>query len=92
MIAEPYCSADQSAGDLSIGSSEVVYEESKSVRNLASKFSELKQESMTSLASGSMTSMTSTDTEKGSSVTTTKKPILVTKNSGNIKAYFMRWW
>merc|ERR1711935_1289449 len=55
---------DQSAGELSIGSSEVVYEEAKGVKTLASKFNELKQESLTSLASESMTSMTSTDTEK----------------------------
>merc|ERR1712106_25410 len=55
---------DQSAGELSIGSSEVVYEEAKGVKTLASKFNELKQESLTSLASESITSMTSTDTEK----------------------------
>ena len=89
---------DQSAGELSIGSSEVVYEEAKGVKTLASKFNELKQESLTSLASESMTSMTSTDTEKGSHVSTTvgqshqhRRPILVTKNnSGN--SFFERTW
>merc|ERR1711990_1408906 len=87
--------ADQSAGDISIGSSEVVYEERDAVKNLASKFSQqihdqsatgsdsrfsLKNESMTSLASTSMTSITSTDTDKG--ITKRQKPILVRKYSG----------
>ena len=57
------------------------------MKTLASKFNELKQESLTSLASESMTSMTSTDTEKGSHSTvgtaTQRRPILVRKNSGN---------
>ena len=74
--------ADQSSGEISQGSSEVVYETLAPVKTVAGIFSQpqvgLKNDSMTSLATSSMTSMTSTETDKG--ITKATKPILVRKS------------